>query len=72
MKSLNYCLLISLMLFQPTAHAGLLSSLVKLLGIPAADIIRGTKPVARSSTRLSKDGSGQDRKDESSPTKWGR
>lgn len=72
MKTLNYFLLIFFIFFQPTtAQAGFLSSFLKVFERSTADLISGTKPVARSSARFTKkdgsgDGSGQERKDDSS------
>lgn len=66
MKTLKSLLLISLILFQPAAQAGLISSLVKGFHRIAADLIDGSKPIARSATSsFVEDGlPNQDRKDD--------
>lgn len=58
MKTLLNCLLllVSLISFQSSAHAGLLSSFLKLFGKATVDFVTMSKPVARSATRLIDDG----------------
>lgn len=61
MKTLNCFLLVLLMSFQASAHAGLLSYLLKWFGEATVDLVKGSKPVARSATRLVKNDSDHDK-----------
>ena len=49
---LNCLLLVLLMSFQPSAHAGLLTVLMRFVGEATVDLVKGSKPVGRSATRL--------------------
>lgn len=58
----TFLLLVSLMSFQASAHAGLVSALLKWFGETTVDLVKASKPVARSATRLIEDQSDHDHK----------